>query len=108
MALPAITFPAFFALMVALQLADGWTTYTLHKLALASRRFKFREANPVLRKLMQWIGVEEALWLAKLGALAWLWFHPVLLARDQWLLIAVYVLIVAANYHQVRKIKRAT
>ena len=105
--MPLLPILAFFALMAALQAADGWTTYTLHKLAAESRRFKFREMNPLLRKVMAWIGVEEALWIAKLAAMAWLWFHPVLLARDQWLLIAVYVLIVANNYRQVKKLKRA-
>ena len=96
----------FFIVMCVLQAADGWTTYTLHKLAAESRKYKFRELNPILRKVMEWVGVGEALWIAKLAALAWLWLHPVLLARDQWILIAVYVLIVANNYRQVRKIKK--
>lgn len=102
--LPTITF---FVIVVILQIADGWTTYTLHKIARESRNLRFKEWNPILRTLMKWVGVEEALWIAKLGAIIWLWFDPVLTANGQWFSIAVYLVFVANNYRQVRKFKKS-
>lgn len=52
----------FFVILVALQLADIYTTLRAIKLG-------GREANPVIKRLMDAIGVKEALLLAKIAAL---------------------------------------
>jgi len=98
--LPLLSNEIFFVFMVVLQLVDGWTTYTAYKLTLNSRRYKFRELNPVLRKLMEIFGVKEALWIVLL------WFYPMQDSIGQWILIAMYVFIVLSNYRQIKIIKK--
>ncbi|MBQ0919073.1 hypothetical protein KBW71_11555 [Hydrogenophaga aromaticivorans] len=101
-ALPLIPTELFFALMVALQIVDAWSTYT----ALKSGQAK--EANGPLRALMKAVGVKEALWIVKLGYLALLWVYPPTGALPQWLALGLYVGIAINNLRVLRKIKKAS
>lgn len=101
-ALPLIPAALFFALMLALQIVDAWSTYTALKSGSA------KEANGLMRALMKAVGVKETLWIVKLGYLAWLWFYPPADPLSQWALLGIYVGIAINNLRVLRKIKKAS
>lgn len=87
---------ALFLILVALQAADAYTTWRV-------LRGGGRELNPVLRVLMDRIGIVPALAVVKLVAVLFVGLflleHAVILLG----LIAVYVLVVWNNWQQLRK-----
>lgn len=97
--LPLIPTMVFFGIMVVLQIIDSWTTYTALKLGGA------KEGNGLLRRLMKAIGIKEALWVAKIGYLTYLWFYPETIAFYQWLTLLIYVGLAINNLRIVDKIK---
>lgn len=98
MTLPTLSQEIFLAVMILLQIVDAWTTYD----ALRAGGY---EANPIMRSLMEKIGLREALWVAKLLFLAYLVFLPITDATQQWLAIAVYVGVAINNFRTLRKLK---
>ena len=86
-----------FAVLVALNIVDVYTT--ARALALGAR-----EANPVMRKLMDRLGIVPALLLSKAVALGILWWQidhpwmPYVLSA----LCALYVYVVANNMRVIR------
>lgn len=98
-ALPLIPTMVFFGIMVVLQIIDSWTTYTALKLGGA------KEGNGLMRRLMKAIGIKEALWVAKVGYLTYLWFYPVTSGFYQWLILLLYTGIAINNLRIVDKIK---
>ena len=67
---------ALFVLLVALQVADAWSTLK------ALKRPGNYEANPVMRKLMDAIGVTEALVLLKVASCVAIWWAVMSLPAD--------------------------
>lgn len=104
MSLPLIDQSLFLALMAALQLLDAWTTYTALKLS-GQNGVEVGEANPVARKLFNAFGTKQALWIIKLGLLAWIWWSPPD-ALAQWVLLPLYLVVVLNNLCIVRKLKK--
>ena len=86
----------FFAIMVALQALDAFST------AKALRNGGV-ELNGFLKKLMKAIGVNDALFLMKAGYLVFLWNYPVESAWVQWASIAVFVAVAVNNYRVLKK-----
>jgi len=60
------------------------------------------EANPIMRKLMDRIGVVPALLLFKTALIAGLWYWPAP-ELAQWVLMVIYVVIVINNLRVIRK-----
>ena len=98
MTLPLIPQDIFLALMIALQVADAWTTYD-------GIRAGASEANPLVRELMRKFGVREALWIIKLAAIAYFVLWPITNALGQWVNVIVFAGIAGNNYRILRKLR---
>lgn len=98
MALPLVPQELFIGLIIILQIADGWTTYDC-------LRAGGKEANPLMRELMERIGVREALWVAKLAITAALIYWPVTVPWVQWMNLALFVGVVVNNLIVLRKLR---
>lgn len=100
MTLPLIPQDLFLALMIALQIADAWTTYDVI-------RAGGKEGHPIWSRLMEAIGLREALWVAKLLAVAYFIFWPITDPWTQWVNVAVFAAVGLWNYNNLRKLKNA-
>lgn len=88
-----------FSVLAALQLGDVYTTLRALKLG-------GREANPVIKRLMDAIGVKEALLLAKIAALVPLWVWVDRIPTEAWVAItALYGWVLWNNAGVIRKLK---
>lgn len=88
---------ALFYLLVALQIADGYTTIQ------GLRTGKEREVNPILAKLIGEIGRDRAVVGVKLLAIAGLWYGRA--GTSLWALVAmaaVYIYVIANNVRVMR------
>ena len=86
-----------FYLLIALQVADIVTT-------IIALRGQAHEANPLLARLMEKIGVVPALLLIKCAFITFLWYYQALLPVELlWALCAFYVWIVWGNVQTIRK-----
>jgi hypothetical protein len=92
-----LPFNLFFGLLVALTLADAWSTYKGLKSGAT-------EANPILRRLMKALGVKEALTLMKVGYLYLVWTAPPTEPSGQWLPLAVYAAVTVNNLRVLRRL----
>ena len=87
-------------LLILLQVADIITT-------IIALRGPAHESNPILKKIMDRIGVVPALLLVKGGFIAFLWYYQAMLPEPLlWLLCAGYVWIVAHNIFTIKKGKQ--
>lgn len=88
-----------FVLTALLQAADVYTTLRALKLG-------GREANPLIKRLMDAIGVKEALLLVKIAALIPLWVFRDLTPVWAWaFLVAFYGWVLWNNAGVIRKLK---
>lgn len=86
-----------FYILIALQIADVVTTIV----ALSGPA---HEANPILKKIMDAIGVVPALVLIKGAAVAFFWFYQAMIPKPVfWMLCAFYVYIVYNNIVTIKK-----
>lgn len=86
-----------FYLLIALQVADIITT-------IIALRGPAHEANPLLARLMDKIGVVPTLILVKGAAISFFWYYQALLPNPlMWALCAFYVWIVFNNVKVIRK-----
>lgn len=99
MTLPTLSQEIFLAVMILLQIVDAWTTYDVI-------RAGGKEGNPILSRLMEAIGLREALWVAKLLAVAYFIFWPITDPWTQWVNVAVFAAVGLWNYQNLRKLKR--
>lgn len=84
-------------ILIALQVADIVTT-------IIALRGPAHEANPILKKMMDLIGVVPALLLIKGAFITFLWQYQALLPVELlWALCAFYVWIVLGNVQTIRK-----
>ena len=87
-------------LLILLQVADIITT-------IIALRGPAHESNPILKKIMDRIGVVPALLLVKGGFIAFLWYYQDMLPEPLlWLLCAGYVWIVAHNIYTIKNGKQ--
>ena len=92
---------ALFYLLVALQIADGYTTIQ------GLRTGKAREVNPILAKLIGEIGRDRAVVGVKLLAIAGLWYSRT--GTPVWAMAAmaaVYVYVIAGNVRVLREVNK--
>ena len=84
-------------LLIALQVADIITT-------IIALQGPAHESNPIIKKLMDKIGIVPALVLVKGGFIAFLWYYQAMLPQAVLLLLcAFYAYII---YHNVQTIKK--
>lgn len=87
-------------LLILLQVADIVTT-------IIALQGPAHESNPVLKKLMDKIGVLPALLIVKGLAIAFFWYFQAMIPQAVfWLLCAFYVYIVYNNLMTIRKGKK--
>jgi hypothetical protein len=98
MTLPQLSFEWLFGVLLALNLLDVWTTIR----GLKTRKAK--EANKPLRKLMEKIGVKEALTVAMAVSLVPVWLLRPTEPWLQWVLIGINAAAVINNLRVLRKI----
>lgn len=83
--------------VLALQVADGWTTYQAIRLGGS-------EKNPVVAWLMRQIGVVPGLVLAK-GAVAYIVLYALHGAPWMWAALVLYSAVVANNVRVIRDLR---